>query len=165
MCGNMQGLHLKRRRLDGSICCSKTWIYLSALMVPFQMCKPLIPYELMPPHHQRCRLLNWALIRSQKVPLLFSSEEATPIIAKKNVKFWFFLPQNRFPLRTRSFWMSFGRKKMVVFLDNVQIWLFLCIIELYLVFLDGTANCVQTVMFGSIPEPMQQCPSQNHACF
>ncbi len=30
---------LKETRLDGSICCSRTWIYLSALMVPFQMCK------------------------------------------------------------------------------------------------------------------------------
>ncbi len=36
-CWKMQGLPWKRRRLDGSICCSRTWIYLSALMVPFQM--------------------------------------------------------------------------------------------------------------------------------
>ncbi len=31
-CWKMQGLSWKRRRLDGSICCSRTWIYLSALM-------------------------------------------------------------------------------------------------------------------------------------
>ncbi len=35
-CWKMQGLPWKRRRLDGRICCSRTWIYLSALMVPFQ---------------------------------------------------------------------------------------------------------------------------------
>ncbi len=49
-CWKMQGLPWKRRRLDGSIWCSRTWIYLSALMVPFQMCKLPIPHALMQPH-------------------------------------------------------------------------------------------------------------------
>ncbi len=49
-CWKMQGLPWKRRRLDGSICCSRTWIYLSALMVPFQMCKLPMPHALMQPH-------------------------------------------------------------------------------------------------------------------
>ncbi len=40
----------KRRRLDGVVCCSRTWIYLSALMVPFQMCKLPMPHALMQPH-------------------------------------------------------------------------------------------------------------------
>ncbi len=43
-CWKMQGLPWKRRRLDGSICCSRTWIYLSALMVPFQMGKLPMPH-------------------------------------------------------------------------------------------------------------------------
>ncbi len=49
-CWKMQGLPWKRQRLDGSICCSRTWIYLSALMVPFQMCKLPMPHALMQPH-------------------------------------------------------------------------------------------------------------------
>ncbi len=38
------------RRLEGSICCSKTFIYLSAFIVPSKTCKPPIPYALMHPH-------------------------------------------------------------------------------------------------------------------
>ncbi len=49
-CWKMQGLPWKRRCLDGSICCSRTWTYLSALMVPFQMCKLPMPHALMQPH-------------------------------------------------------------------------------------------------------------------
>lgn len=45
---NRQGLPWKRPCLDGS--CSTTWIYLSASMVSFQMCKLPIPYALMHPH-------------------------------------------------------------------------------------------------------------------
>ncbi len=37
------------RRLEGSICCSKTFIYLSAFIVPSKTCKLPIPYALMPP--------------------------------------------------------------------------------------------------------------------
>ncbi len=36
--------------LEGSICCSKTFIYLSAFIVPSQKCKLPIPYLLMHPH-------------------------------------------------------------------------------------------------------------------
>ncbi len=49
-CWKMQGLPWKRRRLDVSICCSRTWIYLSALMEAFQMCKLPMPHALMQPH-------------------------------------------------------------------------------------------------------------------
>ncbi len=38
------------RRLGGSICCSKTFIYLSAFIVPSNTCKLPIPYALMHPH-------------------------------------------------------------------------------------------------------------------
>ncbi len=39
-----------RRRLEGSVCCSKTFIYLSAFIVPSKTCKLPIPYALLPPH-------------------------------------------------------------------------------------------------------------------
>ncbi len=39
-----------RRRLEGSICCSKTFIYLSAFIVLSKTCKLPIPYALMHPH-------------------------------------------------------------------------------------------------------------------
>ncbi len=37
------------RHLEGSICCSKTFIYLSAFIVPSKTCKLPIPYALMHP--------------------------------------------------------------------------------------------------------------------
>ncbi len=49
-CWNTQGLPWNRRRLEGSICCSKTFIYLSAFIVPSETCKLSIPYALMHPH-------------------------------------------------------------------------------------------------------------------
>ncbi len=38
------------RHMEGSICCSKTFIYLSAFIVPSKTCKLPIPYALMHPH-------------------------------------------------------------------------------------------------------------------
>ncbi len=38
------------RHLEGSICCSKSFIYLSAFIVPSKTCKLPIPYALMHPH-------------------------------------------------------------------------------------------------------------------
>ncbi len=49
-CWNTHGLPWNRRRLEGSICCSKTFIYLSAFIVPSKTCKLPIPYALMHPH-------------------------------------------------------------------------------------------------------------------
>ncbi len=49
-CWNTQGLPWNRRRLEGSICCSKTLIYLSAFIVPSKTCKLPIPYALMHSH-------------------------------------------------------------------------------------------------------------------
>ncbi len=43
-CWNTQGLLWNRRRLEGSICCSKTFIYLSAFIVPSETCK--LPYRM-----------------------------------------------------------------------------------------------------------------------
>ncbi len=49
-CWNTQGLPWNRHRVEGSICCSKTFTYLSAFIVPSKTCKLLIPYALMHPH-------------------------------------------------------------------------------------------------------------------
>ncbi len=49
-CWNTQGLPWNRHHLEGSICCSKTFIYLSAFIVPSKTCKLPIPYALMHPH-------------------------------------------------------------------------------------------------------------------
>ncbi len=38
------------RHLEGSLCCSKTFIYLSEFIVPSKTCKLPIPYALMHPH-------------------------------------------------------------------------------------------------------------------
>ncbi len=47
---NSQGLPWNTRHLEGSICCSKTFIYLSAFIVPSKTCKLPILYALMHPH-------------------------------------------------------------------------------------------------------------------
>ncbi len=47
---NTQGLPWNRRRMEGSICFSKTFIYLSAFIVPSKTCKLPIPYALLHPH-------------------------------------------------------------------------------------------------------------------
>ena len=65
---------LKKDVFEHSACRSKTCIYLSALMVDFQM------YELPVPYHQRCTLLNQVLITSLVVPLLFSLKDAVSTI-------------------------------------------------------------------------------------
>ena len=49
-CWNKQGRPWKRHCLDGSMCCSKTCMYISALMVPSQMCKFPMPLALTQPH-------------------------------------------------------------------------------------------------------------------
>ncbi len=49
-CWNKQGLPWNRLHLERSICCSKTFIYFSAFIVPSKTCKLPIPYALMHPH-------------------------------------------------------------------------------------------------------------------
>ncbi len=49
-CWNTQGLPWNRRRLEGSICCSKTNIYLSVFIVPSKTCKLPIPMHLCTPY-------------------------------------------------------------------------------------------------------------------
>ncbi len=49
-CWNTQGFLWNRHCLEGSICCSKSFIYLSAFIVPSKTRKLPIPYALMHPH-------------------------------------------------------------------------------------------------------------------
>ncbi len=49
-CWNTQGIPWNRRHLEGSICCSKTFIYLSAFIWPSKTCKLPKPYALMHPY-------------------------------------------------------------------------------------------------------------------
>ncbi len=52
-CNSCSGFALScwnTHRLERSICCSKTFIYLSAFIVPSKTCKLPIPYALMHPH-------------------------------------------------------------------------------------------------------------------
>ncbi len=61
-----------KRHLERNICCSKTFICLSAFIMPSKTCKLSIPYALM--HHlchQRRWLLNWTLIKCWKISLFF----------------------------------------------------------------------------------------------
>ncbi len=83
-----------RRHLEGSICCSKTFIYLSAYIVPSKRSRLSIPYALMgdEPIHHRYWLLNWTLITRRKVSLLFSPEDTASVISTKNVKFGLIWP-------------------------------------------------------------------------
>ena len=82
------------------------------------------------PHTIRCRLLNWALITSCMIPLLFSPETAVSMISNKNVKFQIVWPQNSFPLCFSPFQMSFDFEKMPAFLNHVHMWLILCMLGL-----------------------------------
>ncbi len=86
-CWNTQGLPWNRHRLEGSICCSKTFIPFSihSAFQNMQAAHTVCTYA--PPYHQKCWLLNWTLITRWKVSLLFSPEDTASVISNKNVKF------------------------------------------------------------------------------
>ncbi len=54
------------------------------------------------PYHQRCRLLNWALITTWVVLVLFSPDDMASQFSKNNFKFWFVWPQNSFSTLPQS---------------------------------------------------------------
>lgn len=87
------------------------------------MFKLRIPYALMPPYHQKCRLLNWALITSQKMQIsICLTTKQFYTLQHKNLN---------------------GPEKTMVFLDHVNF----CMIEFYLAILNGTVNCVHRQWF------------------
>ncbi len=75
------------RRLEGSICCSKTFIYLyiHSAFQNMQAAHTLCTYA--PPYHKRYWLLNRTLMTCWKVSLLFSLDDTASVISNKNVKF------------------------------------------------------------------------------
>ena len=97
-CWNKQGRPWKRRCLDGSIWCSNICtsvsplkndvLYRSALVVPSQMCIYPCHGHWHPPYHHWCWLLNLLLITIWMVPYLFSLEDTTSKISKKQFEIW-----------------------------------------------------------------------------
>ncbi len=75
------------RCLEGSICCSKTFIYLSAFIVPSKTCKLPITYALMNSIPSEMLAFELNADDSWKVSLLFSPEDTASVISNKNVKF------------------------------------------------------------------------------
>uniref|UniRef100_A0A3B4CD99 Shugoshin C-terminal domain-containing protein n=1 Tax=Pygocentrus nattereri TaxID=42514 RepID=A0A3B4CD99_PYGNA len=82
-----------------------------------------------PPHHQRCWLLNFALITIRTVLFLFGPEDTTSMISKNNLKCGLIRPQDTFPLCVSPSQMSLGPEKPAAFLGVVDIWLLLCVAE------------------------------------
>ncbi len=69
--------------------CSKTFIYLSAFIVPSKTCKLLIPYALMHPHTIRdAGFWTERLITHWKVSLLFSLEDTAFLYFQQECQIW-----------------------------------------------------------------------------
>lgn len=101
-CWNIQDRPGERRCLDGSTCWSKTSTYFSAC--------PTTPF------HQRCRLLNCALMTSRMAPLLFTLQDTESTASKKNhilILFEWALVQRR----RQGFWFC-----MVLKITSLQYW-------------------------------------------
>ncbi len=86
-CWKMQGLPWKRRRLDGAYVVLELgytfqhWWCLSR-------CVSCHATRIMqPPYHQRCRLLNWALITTWVVLVLFSPDDMASQFSKRTSNF------------------------------------------------------------------------------
>ncbi len=81
------GFAWNRRHLEGSICCSKTFIYTfqHSACQNMQAAHTVCTYA--PPYHQRCWPLNWTLMTCWKVSLLFRLEDTAYVISNKNIKF------------------------------------------------------------------------------
>ncbi len=93
-CLNTQGLPWNRHHLDGNICCSKTFIYLSALIVPSKTCKLPIAYAHMHPLTSEMLAFELYAIACWKVSLLFCPEDTVSVISNKNVKIGLVWPYN-----------------------------------------------------------------------
>ena len=95
-CWNKQGHPWRSRCLDGSICCSKTCMYLSACLVPSLMCKlPMMPRALTHP----CTITHagvWTVLMTVWMVLfLFGT---TSRISKNSLTRGLVRPQDTFPL-------------------------------------------------------------------
>ena len=113
--------------MDGSICCSKTCIDLSALMVPFQMGKFPVPQTLT--HPKLSEMQAFELNTDNRlVTLLFALEDVVCMIYKKNFKFCFFRLLEQFSTLPQSMLNELWLRE-VALIDHVHKCL-LCIVEL-----------------------------------
>ena len=100
-----------------------------------------------PPYHHRCWLMNFVLITIRMVLFLFGQEDTTSMISKNNLQCGLVRPQHTFPLCASPLQMSSGQEKPAPFLDVVDIWLSLCIVEFQLALVDVATNCVNWQRF------------------
>ena len=133
--------------------CSKTCIYLSALMVPFHMCGLQVPKPLMQLHTIRDAGFwgeYWWEARWNS--FLFSLKDTVFMIFKNNFK-----------LQTVSYFALFCFK-----------WYFFLIMFTHIFFFPDTFNLhcgwkselwSQTIISWCVPEPTQWFQQQNHNCF
>lgn len=85
-CWNTHGLPWSRRCLEGTICCSKTFIYFS-IYSSFQNVKTTDTVCTYAPRYlHRYWFLNWMLMTCWKVCRLFCPEDVPSVITNKNVK-------------------------------------------------------------------------------
>ncbi len=146
-CWKMQGLPWKRRRLDGNICCSRTWIYLSALMVTFQMCKLPTPHAL---------IQSWAhVVISITVAFLY--------VMQCRLRAW----------RSRASSMVFRPWPLhtEIVPDYLNLWMILCTVDddnfkLFAIFLWETPFWYCSTVFrrsiGGIGDPLPILTSERH---
>ncbi len=87
-CWNTQGLPWNRHHLEGSICCSKTFIYLSAFIMPSKTCKLPIPYAFIHPHTIRdAGFWTERWWHAGRSPYTLALQDTASMISNKIVKF------------------------------------------------------------------------------
>ncbi len=144
------------RHLEGSICCSKTFIYLLAFIVPSKTCKLYAPYRInvCNPIPSEMLDLNWALMTHWKVSLFFSPEDTASVICQE-CQIWTHLTIEHFSTLKQSIlnesWLtghngtSGPGSHMASFLhDSTLVGICRC----------HGGLCLPTVVSGSIPGPI-----------
>lgn len=121
-CWKMQECPRKRHSLDGSICSSKFYPYLSALIIPMILTNPVL---------WQIRLIRPDSDNSDKLWWSFSSllqKNTMDVLAKNYIKCWNVEQQDTFWLCYCPFQMTLNSEKYVMLLDKVDVWLLLCIV-------------------------------------
>ncbi len=119
----------KTRRLEGSICCSKTFIYLSAFIVPSKTCKLPIPYALMHPHTIRDAGFwteRWR--HTGRSPSSLARRTRCPWFPTRMSNLDSSDHRTLFHFETVHFKLALAHRTRL--LDHVHIWLPFCMIEL-----------------------------------
>ncbi len=142
-CWNTQGLPWNRRCLEGSICCSKTFIYLSAFIVPSNTCKLPILYALMHP------------IPSEMLAFEFNADntlEGPPHSSDHRILFHFETVYFKWALAHRTRRRFWPCSHMASFLHDMFTYGFLFPLVGICSWHGGL--CLPTVVSGSIPGPI-----------